>query len=354
MMQRGRDGRVRAKLGIALTTYNRRQSLLDLVGRLERFTSVDYDLVIGDDGSTDGTADMLAETRIPAVFGRNKGIAWNKNRGLYHLMNFSAADILILMDDDVLPQTYGWEQEWIAAAHAFGHINYVPAHLRGHVLTGACRAADPGITHVVGGQCLGFTRATLQHVGYFDPRFGRYGHEHSDVTFRCLRAGFGGVTRSAGTASYFYVIDSGLALRDVPSNSDMESLDRNARLLMGGRRRPDLPAALAHRRRDGGVPGRVPAGLARALPRAGAGAELRRQPLSAPQPGRGGDRAGPVRALHRLREAGGAGARLRRRWGPAPRISAPQIGAPQIGAPRIGAPRIRLPPDPRAPYPLAH
>ena len=231
-MQRGPDGRVRAKLGIALTTYNRRQSLLDLIGRLERFTSVDYALVIGDDGSTDGTAAMLAETRIPAVFGRNKGIAWNKNRGLYHLMNFTDADILVLMDDDVLPQTYGWEQEWIAASRAFGHINYVPAHLRGHVLTGACRAADPGITHVVGGQCLGFTRATLQHVGYFDPRFGRYGHEHSDVTFRCLRAGFGGVTRAAGTSSYFYVIESGLALRDVPSNSDMESLDRNARLLM--------------------------------------------------------------------------------------------------------------------------
>ena len=230
--------RARPKLGIALTTFNRRDALLDLVARLERFTSVDYALVIGDDGSTDGTADMLADTRIPAVFGRNKGIAWNKNRGLYHLMNFTAADVLLLMDDDVLPQAYGWEQEWIAAALAFGHVNYVPAHLREHVLTGACRAADPGITHVVGGQCLGFTRGALQHVGYFDPRFGRYGHEHSDVTFRCLRAGFGGISRSAGTQAYFYVIDGGLALRDVPSNVDFDSLERNARLLAEAGRDP--------------------------------------------------------------------------------------------------------------------
>ena len=230
--------RARPKLGIALTTFNRRDTLLDLVARLERFTSVDYALVIGDDGSTDGTAAMLADTRISAVFGRNKGIAWNKNRGLYHLMNFTAAEVLILLDDDVLPQAYGWEQEWIAASLAFGHVNYVPIHLREHVLTGACRAADPGITHVVGGQCLGFTRGALQHVGYFDPRFGRYGHEHSDVTFRCLRAGFGGISRGAGTEAYFYVIDGGLTLRDVPSNVDWDSLARNARLLAEAGRDP--------------------------------------------------------------------------------------------------------------------
>jgi glycosyltransferase involved in cell wall biosynthesis len=228
----GSMGRDRPRLGIAVTTFNRRQSLLDLLRSLERFTSVAFDLVVSDDGSTDGTGAMLAGTSIPHVAGRNKGIAWNKNRGLYHLVNFSAADILVLMDDDVLPQAYGWEQEWIAAAAAFGHVNYAPPHLRHHVLTGACRAADPGITHVVGGQCLAFTREALQHVGYFDPRFGQYGHEHSDVTFRCLRAGFGGVSRGPGMASYFYVIDSGLGLRDVASNSDIGSLERNGRLLM--------------------------------------------------------------------------------------------------------------------------
>lgn len=222
-----------SKLGIAVTTYNRRASILDLIGRLERFTSIEYDLVIGDDGSTDGTSDLLAELRTHSVRGRNKGIAWNKNRGLFYLMNLTSVEVILLLDDDVMPDTHGWEQEWIAAARNFGHVNFVPAHLRTHVLTGGCRAADPGITHVVGGQCLGFTRAALLHVGYFDPRFGQYGHEHSDVSFRCLRAGFGGARRRVGPEpnAYFYVIDSGLTLRDVPSNSDFASLERNAALL---------------------------------------------------------------------------------------------------------------------------
>ena len=227
------SARTRPRLGIAVTTYNRSRSITDLLARLERFTSVGYDLVISDDGSTDGTADLLADARFATILGVNRGIAWNKNRGLFHLMNRTHADIIVLMDDDVLPRVYGWEQEWIEAALSFGHINFAPAHLRHHVLTGACRAADPGITHIIGGQCLGFTRSALLNIGYFDPRFGKYGHEHSDVSFRCLRAGFGGVRRDSGPepSAYFYVIDSGLELRDVPSNSDMESLDRNGALL---------------------------------------------------------------------------------------------------------------------------
>ncbi len=227
------NARQKPRLGIAITTYNRSRTITDLLARLERFTSVDFDLVISDDGSTDGTADMLAGARFPTILGSNRGIAWNKNRGLYHLMNRSAADIILLMDDDVLPRMFGWEQEWMQAATLFGHINFAPVHLRHHVLTGACRAADPGITHIIGGQCLGFTREALLNVGFFDPRFGKYGHEHSDVSFRCLRAGFGGVRRDSGPepSAYFYVIESGLELRDVPSNSDIESLERNGALL---------------------------------------------------------------------------------------------------------------------------
>ena len=187
------SARQRPRLGIGITTYNRRNKLRDLLGRLERFTSVEFDLVVADDGSSDGTADILADARFPSVIGRNRGIAWNKNRCVYHLMNRTAADIVLLLDDDVQPRMFGWEQEWIAAASSFGHINFAPPHIRHHVLSGACRADEPGATHIVGGQCLGFTRAALLHVGYFDPRFGQYGHEHADVSLRCLRAGFGGV-----------------------------------------------------------------------------------------------------------------------------------------------------------------
>ncbi len=222
-----------ARLGIAITTFNRVAVLEEQLDRLLRFTSVPFDLVVTDDGSTDGTAEALRRRGVAHVAGRNKGIAWNKNRGLFHLMHRTDADAILLMDDDVVPLTFGWEQEWIAAARTYGHINFVPRHLRSLVLTGDCRAGNPGITHVIGGQCLGFTRNVLVNVGYFDPRFGQYGHEHSDVSFRCQRAGFGAFRRPYGEEprTYFFVIDSGLELRDVPSHSNLECLDRNLGLL---------------------------------------------------------------------------------------------------------------------------
>ena len=230
-MKRGTFSKPR--LGIAVTTFNRCATIADLMVDLERFTSIDFDLVISDDGSTDGTPSLLSAAGCPTILGSNRGIAWNKNRGLYHLLNFTHADVILLIDDDVVPRLHGWEQEWIEATIRYGHVNFLPSHLRRYLLTGTCRAADPGITHIVGGQCLGFTREALLNVGFFDPRFGKYGHEHSDVSFRCLRAGFGGVRRDNGPepTAYFYAIDSGLDLRDVPSNADTDCLKRNGALL---------------------------------------------------------------------------------------------------------------------------
>lgn len=221
------------RLGLAITTYNRMALLEDQLDRFDRFTSVPFEMFVGDDGSTDGTADMLRRRGVPHAAGRNKGIAWNKNRGLFHLMNSTAVDVLLLLDDDVIPTTFGWEQEWIAGARRFGHINYAPQYLRDHVLTGNCRADCPGISDMVGGQCLGFARSALAQVGYFDPRFGQYGHEHSDLSFRCQRAGFGALKRPYGEnpQTYFFVIEGGLELRDAPSHSDLQSLDRNLHLL---------------------------------------------------------------------------------------------------------------------------
>ncbi len=223
----------RPSLGIAVTTFDRSDTVADMITKLDSFTSIDFELVVADDGSTDGTSDVLAAAKCQSIRGPNRGVAWNKNRGLYHLMNRTSVDIILLMDDDVVPLVYGWEQDWLQAAINFGHVNFAPAHARHHVLAGACRAADPGIMQIIGGQCLAFTREALLNIGYFDPRFGKYGHEHTDVSYRCLRAGFGGVHRDSGPepSAYFFAIDSGLGLRDLPSCFDGSSVERNAALL---------------------------------------------------------------------------------------------------------------------------
>ncbi|MBU6426079.1 MAG: glycosyltransferase family 2 protein, partial [Rhodospirillales bacterium] len=113
------------RIGIAITTLNRRELILAQVEKIRASTLAPFDLVVCDDGSTDGTVAALRARGVAVVSGTRRGIAWNKNRGIYYLMNASHCDTILLIDDDMAPMVQGWEQEWIASANIHGHVNYI-------------------------------------------------------------------------------------------------------------------------------------------------------------------------------------------------------------------------------------
>ncbi|MGI4976240.1 MAG: glycosyltransferase family 2 protein [Janthinobacterium lividum] len=223
------------RLGLAITTYNRRDTLLRALAEYRRLTSVPFDLVVCDDGSSDGTIDAVRELGVTVLGGVNRGIAWNKNRGLWHLANTCRCDVILLVDDDVAPVLHGWEQEWIAAVARVGHVNFIPPHYYDDSLVGPrhMRASSLGVSSVVGGMVLAQSAQALAHVGYMDPRFGRYGHEHTDFSNRFLRAGFGGFClREDGRSRWMYhVISGGLELVPSKSNGDADDIAKNGTLL---------------------------------------------------------------------------------------------------------------------------
>ncbi len=219
--------------GIAITTFNRRDLLLQQIAAIERYSLCELDLVVCDDGSTDGTVEAVRELGYPVVAGRNKGVAWNKNRGIFYLTHYSRAESFILIDDDVIPTIYGWDAEWTHAATALGHVNYTHPDFRPHILAGSCTAGDPGISPLVGGMCMAVSREAVGSVGYMDIRFGRYGHEHTDYSRRYVRAGYGGFDREwrGEKRTLFYVLDTGIRLEKTQSTGSPEEADRNAELL---------------------------------------------------------------------------------------------------------------------------
>ena len=67
------------RLGIGITTYNRESVLAQTLDRVQRHTThLDTIVAVVDDGSTDGTLDMLRARQVLAVTGRNTGVAWNE------------------------------------------------------------------------------------------------------------------------------------------------------------------------------------------------------------------------------------------------------------------------------------
>jgi glycosyltransferase involved in cell wall biosynthesis len=90
----------RPKISVLLTTYNRRQLLERAVASVLAQDEVDFELIVVDDCSSDGTGAWLATLSDPRVrvvsSPRNMGIAATRNLGL----EAARADIIAMLDDD--------------------------------------------------------------------------------------------------------------------------------------------------------------------------------------------------------------------------------------------------------------
>jgi GT2 family glycosyltransferase len=89
-------------VGVIIPTYNGRERLPGALEALERQTFRDFEVVVSDDGSSDGTGEWLAQ-HAPHVryrTGPNLGRAGARNAGA----RLSRAEMLVFLDDDMRPQ----------------------------------------------------------------------------------------------------------------------------------------------------------------------------------------------------------------------------------------------------------
>lgn len=218
------------KIGIAITTFNRIEYLLEQIRLIKQFSLNEYELIVCNDGSSDDTVNILERENINYITGKNKGIAWNKNRGIYYLANYTQADVFILLDDDIFPTMYGWDVEWAKAAQFYGHVTFIVPEWKDKLFYGDCNAKNPGISSLIAGSCIAVSREAFPLVGYMDNRFGRYGHEHTDYSTRYVKSGFGGIVRQDDSIVYA-VMDSGLKLIPIASTGSPDEAKKNEKIL---------------------------------------------------------------------------------------------------------------------------
>lgn len=173
-------------LGIGVITYNRASTLIKTVGAVMFFTKSPYYLVVADDGSRDDTIDHCSGSNITIITGKNHGVAWNKNRALYPLVN-AGADPIILLEDDCYPVHDGWDLDWISAAKQYHHVNYIQKHVKERC-SGSGTPADPWRSKEYTGLATISTLAALKTVGYLNTKFKGYGYGHLDWTGRFCKA----------------------------------------------------------------------------------------------------------------------------------------------------------------------
>ena len=222
------------QLGIGIVTYNRRDLLAETLDHIARYTKYPFATVaVADDGSTDGTLDMLRGRNVTAVTGRNMGVAWNKNRALFLLSELLRCDIVILLEDDSFPGQDNWELEWMNAALHWGHANVATDWMGETFISGSGTLADPVHSTGVSAQCSVYSREALLFGGYFDPRFRGYGHEHVEHSYRLARLGYGGAEGPMADGQrqmLFKLLRGGIRFATAPSTFDQAQVDRNLAL----------------------------------------------------------------------------------------------------------------------------
>jgi glycosyltransferase involved in cell wall biosynthesis len=145
--------------------------------------------MVADDGSTDGTQDWLRTEGLMTIHGPTRGVAWNKNRALYWLKQYTDADPLILLEDDTLPTGPTWVNVWADAGLRWQHVNFLLPWMMPHVVGGQGTADDPYRCRYFSAQCTVTSRSALSQVGFLDVRFRGYGWAHVEWTGRFGRAG---------------------------------------------------------------------------------------------------------------------------------------------------------------------
>ncbi len=169
-------------LGIGIITYKRLAAVASCTAFIQAYTKTPYKLVVADDGSEDGTTSYCSKVGIHCVGLVNQGVAYNVNRALYSLKD---CDPIILLDSDIWPTEYGWEEKWIQAASIWGHVNLA----FNNTISGNGTPEDPYLCEHFGSGCVATTKSAFENVGYQDPRFyGQpYSIAHAEWTFRYER-----------------------------------------------------------------------------------------------------------------------------------------------------------------------
>lgn len=231
-----------ASVSIVIPVFNRLAYTRDCLHAIMEFTPPVYEVIVVDDGSTDGSGQYLSG--VPGL----RLLPQGENRGFAKACNTGAAaargEWLLFLNNDTVPQP-GWLTSMVAAAErdpaiavvgskliypqtgtiqhagvAFSHAR-LPRHEFEHL-----DAADPAVSvdrevDAVTGACLLTPRGTFQLLGGFDERF-LNGYEDIDY---CLRV------RLRGEKVLFCSRSILLHYKSVsPGRLDVESNDRNVEL----------------------------------------------------------------------------------------------------------------------------
>ncbi|RAV22082.1 glycosyltransferase family 2 protein [Paenibacillus contaminans] len=195
-----------ALTSIVIPTYNALHLLTGCIQAIRTHTHVPYELIIVDNGSTDGTAEWCAREDVHVIgLASNEGFPKACNIGLRE----ARGDTLLLLNNDVIV-THNWLPNMLAclnSASSVGIVGPVSNYASGrqkrkadyrtidqfHLRALRHNRHNPRrwrrVRRIVG-LCFLFRRDLMERIGELDESFSPGYYEDDDYCFRARRAGY--------------------------------------------------------------------------------------------------------------------------------------------------------------------
>ena len=177
------------KISVVLTVRNEAKFIQDLLETLSGQSYKDFEIIMVDNGSTDGTGEIIrafSDGRLKYFYEPSLcGIAAARNLGIKE----ASGEYIFFTDGDCLP-TKHWLKEGLEILET-GEYAAVSGKTFYESET-EVTVSDCNTHQFVDGQYMAcniaYRRDILEKVNYFDPVF-KYSHEDADLAFRVLKLG---------------------------------------------------------------------------------------------------------------------------------------------------------------------
>ncbi|MFA5508327.1 MAG: glycosyltransferase [Vulcanimicrobiota bacterium] len=190
------------RISVVIPTYNRADSLSVVLPSLldQTFPAEQYELLLCDAGSTDGTKELTEELKDPRIVftpGPNTGRSGARNRGVREargdLILFTDADIIA--EPDLLQQHFDYHSRFPgdAVVGCEVQVNTLEEYReyredpQAHARHSVNRTTVPWHYFLTGNASA--RKADLLRVGGFDEDFTGYGHEDLELGYRLQQSG---------------------------------------------------------------------------------------------------------------------------------------------------------------------
>jgi GT2 family glycosyltransferase len=195
-----------SRASIIIPTYNALDLLQRCVSSIRRHTEPPYEIIVADNGSTDGTASWCLKEKLMLIsLPRNEGFPAACNKGL----RLSTGDTLVLLNNDTVV-TPNWLRSLSAALHSgtdVGIVGPVTNYASGSQqvnypfedlaeferIAATVNLPDPTkwkrVERIVG-FCFVFRRDLMEKIGLLDERFSPGHYEDDDYCLRTRMHGY--------------------------------------------------------------------------------------------------------------------------------------------------------------------